>query len=291
MSLQEILKEYEKRFPRAVEIAASILATFPIGGKEFRERTILQAVRNKRLRGDYNSAKELLDEFLLEEGLVKIAYWDNYGRIFHDLGEFIPAQECYEKGLNALSEVTANKESRRASLLNNLGHNFVVRDDGKQDLGIAEAVLQESKSIYEKIKQEEGKAYALIHIGELQSEQKKYTEALGTLEEALKIERSLSNLSGKAIAEQQIGRVFLAQGNKTKAIDYLYDALEDIRQVELCKRIFADILVDFGKAALGEENKKVLFRWGFELYSGMKLYGLKNPPARVREVRDYLLIH
>lgn len=289
MPLQEILKEYEKRFPRAVEIAAGILATVPIGGKEFRNGIILQAVRNKRLRGEYKGAKELLDELLLEEGLVKIAYWDNCGRIFHDLGNFISAQECYETGLKSLENVMVNKESRRASLLNNLGHNFVVRDDGKQDFSIAEAVLLESKSIYEKIKQEEGRAYTLIHIGELQSEQKKYDGALNTLKESLGIEKALSNLSGIALAEQQIGRVLLAQGDREKAIDYLHRALCDIGQAKLCRRILAEIIVDLGKAASTEENKKLLFKKGFELYSSMKLYEQRNSPSRAREVRDYLL--
>lgn len=276
---------------KANEKVAAALVRFPLFWSEFQERAALQAVRDKRLKGDYYGAKNLLEMLPTkrpatpEEYSVRAARLDNEGRIYHDLGKFADAEIRYHHALDDLlrngkkedsgSERSERKElNRRASILNNLGHNYTVRDDDLDDFSRSEDLFKESLGLYLDLKNTEGIAYVLIHVGEMFCRQGDLNKSRKVLMKALRLEEQIKNDPGRALAYHQLAKVEFMESKSSDYKWHLSMAHKFIMKEPLCRRIRADIAFELG-FMIPDGKSSHYIEEARALYSSM------NPPPKV----------
>ena len=109
------------------------------------------------------------------------------------------------------------------------------------------------------------KANALFHLALMQSDQKRYQEALENLNKALVLHKETKNNYYEALCLQAIGNIYLDKKEVDKAMFYFEDAKAIAKQIE-SQDILKELYLSFSKAYLLQNNYKLAYEYKDKYY-------------------------
>jgi tetratricopeptide (TPR) repeat protein len=196
------------------------------------------------LKGDYDKAITFykqsldgLDNLSIDTKEIKANILINLGNIYWEQGHWDVSIDHFKESLEIFKKLKNNYKLAR--IYNNIG--CVHAEKG--ELSIALNFFNKGVKLSDEIYYVRGKAYTLLHQGEVQLRQKQLIEAQKTLENALEIFTKIEDHLGLIYCKINLGLINFFNQNWLKAKDFF----------QACADIMVDIDADFylGEVYLG----------------------------------------
>ena len=224
-SLEKAEDEYARAIPLLKKTAQNkkLIETYLSLGNRFVEK------------GNYPDAMSIyLEGLKLSDQNNDSSYlsrlYNNLGVVYINLDEYENALEYYTKALHLFEQ---HKDTINvAGTTTNIGSIYMKL--GKT--GVAEQYYRKGFSLFKDINHTFGEAHALFKLSEVQQQQKKFDDALQTLEQSLEIlkaDTSVSVMSKSMFLSEiyvNMGVIYLDKDQDDKALHYLKKGLELARK-------------------------------------------------------------
>jgi tetratricopeptide (TPR) repeat protein len=199
-----------------------------LGDKRRRALAAKQWAYHYETRGDYGSALELTERFVLlakeanDQKLVGEGY-NQWGKLLYIFRDYSSAQRYLQQAFR-LAQLH-HDDSAQADCLNNLG----LVAQYQADYEVAQYFFKEAVQLWRGMGDQLGLGVGLRHLGQVYFEIGRYVDALQCFNESLKLHTIIGDPNGEALTRHNLGHLHRSLGDYDEARLFYQQALQSHR--------------------------------------------------------------